>query len=156
MIQRRGYKKPTKKVGFKRKHIVDYRSGLEKLNQDDLKAKGVSYGYEERKIPYTIPAKIHHYTPDFFLRNGIIVETKGRFLSKDRQKHLWVKDQHPDLEIRFVFSNVKSPIYKGSKTTNAKWCVKYGFKYAAKLIPVEWMNEQPNPIWIKAINSLSK
>lgn len=153
-IQRRGYKRPTKKKRCK--HAVTYRSGLEKVNQDDLTARGVPYGYEEKKIPYIIPAKTHNYTPDFFLRNGIIIETKGRFLSKDRQKHLWVKDQNPNLEIRFVFSNIKSPIYKGSKTTNATWCEKYGFKYAEKLIPVEWTNEQPNQVWLDAVKALKK
>lgn len=86
-----------------------------------------------------MPAKEHTYTPDFLLkRSGIIVETKGQFTSEDRQKHLYVKAQHPELDIRFVFQNPNAPIYKGSKTTYAKWCEKHGFKYATRLIPLEW------------------
>ena len=69
-----------------------YRSGLEKINQDFMKSLGVPYGYESRRIPFVEPAKNRNYTADFFLKNGIIVETKGRFLSSDRKKHLLVQN----------------------------------------------------------------
>lgn len=82
------------------------------------------------------------YTPDFVLANGIIVETKGRFITSDRQKHLMIKEQHPDLDIRFVFSNPNSKLYKGSKTTYADWCDKHGFKWAKEEIPLEWIKER--------------
>jgi len=147
-----------KKPNFYGKHHCkgDYRSGLEKINQDYLRKKGIKYGYESRKIPFIEPAKKRHYTPDFFLPNGIVIETKGRFLSKDRQKHLLVRDQHPDLEIRFVFSRAKTPIYSRSKTTLAMWCEKYGFKWAEKLIPDEWIKEPKNGLWVKAVKALKK
>lgn len=143
---------------FKRKtgFAQGYRSGLEKINQDMLDAAYVPYEYEAHKIPFMEPAKQRHYTPDFFLSNGIIVETKGRFLSKDRQKHLLVKEQHPDLEIRFVFSRASAPIYKGSKTTNAKWCKKYGFRWSEKLIPSMWIDEPENSVWINALDLIKK
>lgn len=133
-----------------------YRSGLEKINQDFLKSCGVPYGYESRRVPFVEPAKNRNYTPDFFLKNGVIVETKGRFLSSDRKKHLLIKEQHPDLEIRFVFSRASSPIYKGSKTTNGKWAKKHGFRWAEKLIPEAWMKEEPNPVWLSAVMGLNK
>tara|TARA_R110001606_G_scaffold60362_2_gene142301 strand:+ start:1387 stop:1647 length:261 start_codon:yes stop_codon:yes gene_type:complete len=79
------------------------------------------------------------YTPDFELPNGIIIESKGRFVSADRKKHLKVKEQYPKLDIRFVFSNSRGKINKGSKTTYAMWCDKYGFKYADKEIPEKWL-----------------
>ena len=75
------------------------------------------------------------------LPNGIIVESKGRFVVADRKKHLYVQKQHPDLDIRFVFSNSKAKISKGSKTTYADWCSKNRFLFADKLIPEEWINE---------------
>ena len=50
-----------------------------------------------------------------------------------------VKEQHPKVDIRFVFSNSKNKISKISKTTYAMWCKKYGFKYADKHIPKEWL-----------------
>lgn len=158
---RKTVKKPSKKQPYHNwkspKGVAEgYRSGLEKINQDLMKSLGIPYGYESRRIPFVEPAKDRNYTPDFFLKNGIIVETKGRFLSSDRKKHLLVQEQHPDLEIRFVFSRAKTPIYKGSKTTNAKWADKHGFKWAEKLIPEDWMREPVNPVWLSAMMCLSK
>lgn len=118
-----------------------YRSGLEKAVSKQLDAAGVSYEYEAAKVPYEKPASSHKYTWDFRLANGIIVETKGIFDSDDRAKHLLVKAQHPDLDIRFVFSRSSTPLYKGSPTTYAKWCTKHGFAYADKLIPQAWLDE---------------
>lgn len=76
------------------------------------------------------------------MRNGIIIEAKGLFETKDRQKHLLIKKQYPHLDIRFVFQNPKNTLYKGSKTTYADWCDKYGFKWATKLIPATWFKER--------------
>lgn len=95
--------------------------------------------YETTKIKYVVPESLHTYTPDFVLPNSIIVETKGRFVVADRKKHLLIQKQHPTLDIRFVFSNSKAKISKGSKTSYADWCDKYGFLYADKLIPEEWL-----------------
>ena len=120
-----------------RKH--GWRSGLEERVGQQLKSKGIAYTYEEKVIQYVVPARKAKYTPDFVLPNGIIVETKGRFVVADRQKHLFVKAQHPELDIRFVFSNSKAKISKASKTTYADWCEQHGFKYADKEIPNEWL-----------------
>jgi hypothetical protein len=116
-----------------------FRSGLEQDNARLLKSCGIKFTYEELKIPYVKkPAK---YTPDFQLSNGIIIETKGFFVASDRSKHLLIKEQHPELDIRFVFSRSTSKISAKSKTTYGSWCDQHGFKYADQLIPVEWMNE---------------
>jgi hypothetical protein len=121
-----------------------FRSGLEKRIADDLTSRGVKFDYEKTKIRYTVPEREATYTPDFvLLGNGIIVESKGIFDAEDRQKHLLIKAQHPDLDIRFVFSRASAPIYKGSKTTHAMWAEKHGFKYAERLIPAEWLKEAP-------------
>ncbi len=85
------------------------------------------------------------YTVDFHLQaNGILVETKGWFLPEDRTKHILVKDQHPALDIRFVFARATAPLRKGSRTTYAAWCDKHGFKWAQTSIPREWIEEAPN------------
>ena len=119
-----------------------FRSGLEKRVADELNSQGISFSYEEMKIEYTRPARQSKYTPDFVLTNsGIIVETKGRFMTDDRAKHLLLKAEHPHLDIRFVFSNPKQRISKASKTTYAMWCEKHGFKYAKGSIPIEWLRE---------------
>ena len=118
-----------------------YRSGLEEKIDQQLKGLKIDGRYEETVILYVIPEKLHKYTADFRLPNGIIIESKGRFITADRMKHLYIKQQHPDLDIRFVFSNPNAKISKTSKTSYANWCDKYGFKYATKLIPEEWFNE---------------
>ena len=125
-----------------------YRSGLELDIQEQMKKLGVKAEYECFKIPYLVPAKSHKYTPDFLLPNGIVIETKGRFTVEDRNKHLLIQQQHPDLELRFVFSNANGKIRKGSKTTYAMWCEKHHFQYANKTIPQEWSDE---PVHKKSI-----
>jgi hypothetical protein len=118
-----------------------FRSGLEERVAEQLDQLGIEYTYEKVKLKYIKPASQHVYTPDFVLANGIIVETKGRFLAPDRQKHILVKRHNPDLDIRFVFSNSNARISKTSKTTYAMWCRKYGYQFADKVIPEEWLNE---------------
>lgn len=120
-----------------------YRSGLEKRNADHLDERGIRYEYETVKIKYTVPEREATYTPDFMLLdNGIICETKGVFDAADRQKHLLIKKQRPDLDIRLVFQRANAPLYKGSPTTYAAWADKHGFIWAEKLIPPEWAKEQ--------------
>ena len=115
-----------------------YRSGLEDNISKQLKRLKVPVKYEEMKIKYEVH-EVRTYTPDFELPNGIIIESKGRFTVADRKKHLLIKKQFPDLDIRFVFSNSRAKINKGSKTTYGMWCDKHGFTYADKLIPEEWI-----------------
>lgn len=117
-----------------------YRSGLEEVVDSTLKQRNIDGEYEKHKIKYTVPATDHTYTPDFRLPNGIFVETKGRFVVEDRKKHVLIKKQHPELDIRFVFQNSKNKIRKGSPTTYADWCIKHGFIYADKTIPQEWLD----------------
>jgi hypothetical protein len=118
-----------------------FRSGLEENISQQIESKGIEVQYESQKVDYIVPASKHTYSPDFCLPNGIIVETKGRFLTVDRKKHLLVKEQHPELDIRFVFSNSKNKISKNSKTTYADWCIKNGYQYADKIIPEFWFSE---------------
>lgn len=134
------YRKPT---ATRQAHGVKngYRSGLEERVSKELDALSASYEYESEKIKYTQPVKARTYTPDFKLSNGIYIETKGRFLTADRQKHLLIKEQHPQLDIRFVFQNPNTKISKNSPTSYADWCEKNGFVYAAKSIPIEWITE---------------
>lgn len=131
-------KRSRKAVGLKH----GYRSGLEDKVAKALEALGIDPRYEQEKITYVVPTRKATYTPDFRLPNGIFVETKGRFVVADRQKHLFIKAQHPELDIRFVFSNSKAKISKTSQTTYAMWCEQHGFKYADKEIPSEWLNER--------------
>lgn len=118
-----------------------YRSGLEDKVSKELSDGGVRFTYESDVVRYLKPARQARYTPDFILDNGIIIETKGRFVTADRQKHLLIKDQHPNLDIRFVFSNPNTRISKTSTTTYAMWCDKHGFAYAKASVPILWTHE---------------
>lgn len=119
---------------------LGFRSGFEVRIARELEEQKINYEYEKVKISYVRPAKTTLYTPDFVLNNNIIIEVKGLFSTKDRQKHILIKEQHPKLDIRFVFSNSKIKLNKTSKTTYGMWCVKHGFLYADQTIPKEWLN----------------
>lgn len=117
-----------------------YRSGLERRTADYLRKHKVKFEYEKLRIKFQPPMRT--YTPDFVLPNGIIIETKGRFIPSDRAKHLMIKEQHPDYDIRFVFTNPNAKISKGSKTSYGDWCDRYGFLYAQENIPLSWIKEK--------------
>lgn len=136
-----------------------YKSGLEGIVAEQLRSLGLEPNYEAIKLSYMIPESWHHYTPDFlpkkstipsdfvyrFKDGGVIfIETKGRFVLADRKKSLLVRSIYFNLDLRFVFTNSKAKISKGSKTTYGMWCEKNGFKYADKLIPAEWIEEIKN------------
>lgn len=131
-----------------------FASGIELAVQTHLKSLGIEAEYEPFKIPYHQP-RTFKYTPDFVLPNGIIIETKGYFDSDDRVKHLLIQSQYPDLDIRFVFDRPQNKLNKNSTTTYAVWCDKHGFKWAGKLIPVEWIKEPKNERRIDAIKALN-
>jgi len=154
---------PRKRKGFRARppsnfrHIrAAYRSGLEATLAAALTAQGIAPDFETLKVPYTQPEKHRNYTPDFFLPNGIVIESKGMFTVEDRQKHLWIKDQHPKLDIRFVFSIARGKIRKGSKTTYADWADKNGFQWAHKEIPKESLTEPTRKTRKDAAEALRK
>ena len=119
-----------------------YRSGFEHTVSKELTEAKVKFEYETTVISYIKPETNHTYTIDFTLPNGILVETKGRWVLEDRKKHLLIKKQHPELDIRFVFMNPNGKIRKGSKTTYANFCDKHGIIWADKQIPKTWYKEK--------------
>jgi Phage endonuclease I len=133
-----------------------YRSGLEDRVADELRASGVKAEYEPCKLVYVEPSKVRTYTPDFILPNGIIIETKGRFVTADRQKHKHIKTLHPALDVRFVFSNPNARIGKTSSTTYGMWAEAYGFLFASKSVPSEWLAEPIIQARLEAIQKARK
>ena len=118
-----------------------FRSGLELRVWKNLKSRVKGSSYESMKIKYVVPEKQRSYTPDIILPNGIILEVKGRLVKADRDKHLLIKEQHPDLDIRFVFQCANNKIRKGSQTTYAMWCEKNDIKWCEKVVPITWIRE---------------
>ena len=123
-------------------HLEDgFRGTLEHGIAEDLKSKKVKFEYETVRIKWTHLTQ-RTYKPDFILSNGIIIEAKGFFQARERTRALAIKEQHPSLDIRFVFGNSKNKLYTGSKTTYAEWCNNNGFKYSDITIPEEWIKEK--------------
>ena len=119
-----------------------YRSKLEDKIAKQLTDSGIEFSYETLKISYMVPARKAKYTPDFVV-GDMVIEAKGRFrTAQDRQKLLLVKEQYPDLDLRLVFQNAKTPIYPGSPTPCSKWAEDNGFLWADNgKIPEEWLQQ---------------
>lgn len=120
-----------------------YRSGLEEALGGQLVEAKAAFEYETLRIPFEI-AETKHYSPDFILPNGIVIEAKGRWETPDRKKHRLIKAQYPHLDVRFVFSRSQDRISKTSRTTYARFCEMQGWQYADRRIPDAWLREPPN------------
>ena len=130
----------------KRKIIVE---GMEVRNEFEANAirqvfqSGARCTYETVKIPFVIKTS---YLGDLVCtkrdNNLMIIETKGEFDQDDRKKHRLIKEQHPDWDIRFLFYNANKKIGKRQNSkTYGEWATYYGFKWAHKRIPKEWLRE---------------
>lgn len=134
----------TKKASTQKKRKTQtskskYRSLFEGKVAAILDNMGVAYEYEGEKIPYYVE---RNYLTDFKLMdNGIYIETKGYLMSEDQRKYRAVKEQHPEIDLRFVFQKVNGKV-QGSQMTCADWCRKYGFQYAEGAVPQEWIDER--------------
>lgn len=115
-----------------------------KFEQNVANRLGDLVEYEPERLPFTQPEIKRNYIPDFRYRDNhsLYIECKGRFLYPDRQKLLWVKEQHPDKTIRLLFQNASIKLSKGSKTTYGDWATKNGFDWCdyRRGIPEEWFN----------------
>lgn len=123
----------------------NYRSNSEYNCACFLNKNKVEFEYETFNIPY-LWQEDKKYIPDFILPNGIILEVKGRFMLEDRKKHLFIRDQHPEHDIRFVFDNPNRKLYKGGKMTYGDWCDKHEFLYCkgGEGIPKAWLRANAN------------
>lgn len=116
----------------------NYRSKFEARIAASLIKKNVSFSYESVLLQYQINSK---YCPDFVLKNGVLVETKGHFSQEDRRKMVAVKTQHPDLDIRLCFQNAAVKLTKKKNSmTYGEWATRHGFKWSSNTIPPDWYN----------------
>lgn len=128
------------------------RSGLERRVAQSLKDRGIEFDYEARKYKWRDEFRNaqcekcgsrdviqeRSYTPDFFLRNGVVVEVKGRLTRRDRKVLLGVRKNNPDLDLRLVFDK-DNRIGKDAKSRYSDWAERYGFKWSLDgWIPNEW------------------
>jgi len=131
------------------------RSGFELAVEHSLKSNGLSYTYETYSYNYfkKVPRAVCHdcgskelykeawYTPDFFIKGGIIIETKGKFTAADRMKMVAVRNLHPSLDLRLVFMR-DNKISRLSNTRYSHWAEANGFLYSIGTdIPSAWLKE---------------
>lgn len=124
--------------------LVKFRSGFEEEVGKALDKEDFPYEYESVVIYYKEPEKNRKYVPDFILKGDekvIYIEAKGQLTLADRKKHIQLKLQHPELDIRLVFQNPNNKIRKGSKTSYSQWADKNEIPWAAKSVPKGWLME---------------
>jgi predicted nuclease of restriction endonuclease-like RecB superfamily len=110
---------------------------------EEMDRLDIPWLYEPEALQWEPPKR--KYTPDFKVMRPdgtyFFVEYKGYLRPNDKTKMKAIKQQHPDVDIRFVFQNARKPIYKESKTTYAMWAEKQGYLWAEGFIPAEWLKE---------------
>jgi hypothetical protein len=131
------------------------RSKFEDRIAKELKDAGIKFTYETYSYEYdemlrknmarcgecgsTELIRTGWYTPDFFLDNGVIIETKGRFTAADRRKHIAVREAHPELRIVMLFMR-DNKIHKNSNTYYSDWCMSHDIEYAIGHPLQEWLH----------------
>lgn len=140
--------------GYRAARREGFNSHLEVAIAHQLKVAGIECEYEAVTLQYRQPEELRRYTPDFILPNGIVVEAKGEWPTADRKKIKLIKEQYPDLDLRFVFSRSSTRISKQSQTTYAKYCRTLNIPFADKLIPESWLHEPVNEASLAIIQEI--
>lgn len=118
-------------LGTKTKYKgTEFRSKFEANLAKKFDEMGVLWKYEPCQIPWQPTVRM--YKPDFWVKlpdgTEFYVEAKGFFDGMARSKMACIREQYPDLDIRFVFM---SDTKKLSKSTAAKtykeWAERYGY-----------------------------
>ena len=103
-----------------------FRSKFEHKIAEQITNGGLSVEYETDKIAYVVPSRIAILpTLSYPKPGGFYAEVKGRWLVEDRHKHLLIKEQHPDLDIRFMFQTQRQNSTK-VRLPAADYCTSMG------------------------------
>lgn len=116
----------TKRASPSRKRIPKLKSKFEKRFYDELQKRNLDFAYESKSLEYTL---VLRYKPDWKVRDGLYIETKGKFDYTERRKILSVRACNPNEEVRMVFMR-NQKLGKGSKMTYGEWCDKHGIKWS--------------------------
>jgi hypothetical protein len=117
--------------------------------EEQVSKKYPELGYEQDKLSYTVPAKKRTYNPDWTVRPGVFIETKGKLDRETTEKMILVKKQNPDATIYILFQRGSNKIRRGSKMTYLDWAEKNGFEAACWQetrgeIPPHWLENNNN------------
>ncbi len=145
---------------FRGRTVAGHLSKGEDIGVAHLKDSDIEHVYEKIKIPYTVPESKHYYLTDVAVgplgdipkpiniheivigHITYLLEFKGYpFTGADRKKYILVRDQNPEIDLRFVFHNAHRQMNKKYKTTYGQWATKHNFKWAHQVIPQEWLDE---------------
>ncbi len=89
---------------------------------------GGKWGYEERKISYTMERT---YVTDF-TNGNLVLEVKGFFRPGDQAKYKAIRDCLDESdELIFVFPDPNKPVRRGAKLTLGKWCERNNIRYTS-------------------------
>lgn len=138
----------------------EFKSRIEQTVGKQLLSLKIPFEYETNSFGYTVknthgycadcgsPNSVvdRSYTPDFFLPNGVIIECKGKFTATERKKHVAMREQHPDLDLRILFqqnSYLQKKQHRGDKSKRyGDWCDSKDIKWACGIrLPEEWLEE---------------
>lgn len=137
-------KQKGRKVARAVARMVGRRSlGEVRFDRDYLEGTGIDAVYEPVKFEYVVE-ETRKYTPDWRIiyRKGkktLFIEYKGVLDGRSRKLLKLVKKYHPEIDFRLVFEAASNKIYRGSKTTYAKWADQHGFPWANNCLPKEWL-----------------
>lgn len=114
---------PSRSNGKKKPRL---KSKFEQRFYDELQKRNLDFSYEPDTLEYTLELR---YKPDWKVRDGLYIETKGKFDYTERRKILSVLQHNPNAEVRMVFMR-NQKLGKGSKMTYGEWCDKHGIKWS--------------------------
>lgn len=135
-----------------------YRTEFEALTAEYLLSRDISFEYEPARLRYKDKDGRKRITqPDFHLKpksndphGGMFVEAKSLLKHDHLSRYEHLKEQRPDLDIRFVFEEPDRTISHysvddgGGETravSYAEWADMNGFKWAGETIPNAWIKE---------------
>jgi hypothetical protein len=134
--------------------LKKYRSNFERKLAKQLEEAKIGFEYEKHTYKLYLPVKMRDifcekcgsgniytvswYTPDWFLDNGIVVESKGKLMLKDRAKATAMLEQYPEVDYRMVFMR-DNKISTTSKTRYSDWAERQDISYYIGSIPERWL-----------------
>lgn len=148
---------PTRK--FWKPGSFRFNSGLEDKFAEHLRDLGIPHDYERDKITYVKPitksqclecgskhcGQNRVYTPDFFLPDGVVIELKGYLDQTLRAQFRLIRDQHPGLDLRFIFQQDNVIKYRSGNTERySQWAKDLGYPYwicKKEFPPKEWFDK---------------